>query len=147
MGRLWVTAVSSTTDPNSHLFTVEISLPTPQNQLKPGMIGSLELVQDGNGKRVLTIPLESLVHTKDGSGFAIFVPHNEGGHIVAKMQPIEVGRCIGEDIEVQSGLSLNEQIITTGAQMLYDNEEVRVMEYASGPGRARRVRRWRAPPP
>jgi RND family efflux transporter MFP subunit len=123
-----VTAVSSTTDPNSHLFTVEISLLNSTNQLKPGMIGSLELVQDGNSKRVLTVPLESLVHTKDGSGFAVFVPDHEGGHIIAKIRPIEAGRGIGEDIEVQSGLSLNEQVITTGAQMLYDNEEVRVME-------------------
>jgi RND family efflux transporter MFP subunit len=123
-----VTAVSSATDPNSHLFTVEISLPNPENHLKPGMIGSLELVQDGNSKRVLTIPLESLVHTKDGSGFAVFVPRKEGGHIVVKTQPIEVGRGIGEDIEVHSGLSLNEEVITTGAQMLYDNEEVRVMK-------------------
>ncbi|MEG9435784.1 efflux RND transporter periplasmic adaptor subunit [Edaphobacter sp. HDX4] len=123
-----VTAVSPTSDSNSHLFTVEVSLLNQDNRLRPGMIGSLELMQDGSSERVLTAPIESVVHINGGSGFAVYVPRQEGGHTFAKLQPIEIGRGIGRDMEVRSGLTLNQEVITTGAQMLHDNEEIRVVQ-------------------
>jgi multidrug efflux system membrane fusion protein len=56
-----VTAVSPSADPQSRVFTVEITIDNPKNEFKPGMIGSLELPRAHVPSQRLTVPLAALV--------------------------------------------------------------------------------------
>jgi multidrug efflux system membrane fusion protein len=123
-----ISSISPTSDPNSHLFTVEILLANPELRLKPGMIGSLSFTQGNSARQVLTVPLSSLVHTNNGAGFSVFLPVQKNGRTYAKLQPVEIGSGVGQNVEMKSGVSLGQNVITVGAQMLHDGDEIQVVQ-------------------
>lgn len=123
-----VSSISPASDPTSHLFTVEILLPNAGMRLRPGMIGSLSLTQANSTREMLTVPLTALIHTNDGSGFAVMVPVQRDGHTFAKLHTVGIGSGVGQDIEVTSGLDRGQQVVTVGAQMLHDGDEIQVVQ-------------------
>lgn len=124
-----VSAVSSAADPQSRVFTVEITIDNPRGEFKPGMIGSLVLPGTSAPARQLTVPLAALVRSASGD-FSVFVPTAEtaGGKARVHMVPVTIGASRGSDVEVLSGLGAKQRIVIAGAQTLHENDEVRVVE-------------------
>ena len=123
-----VTAVSASADPQSRVFTVELTIDNTQHLFKPGMIGSLELKPKGGGKQYLTVPLSALVRDKTNNGFAVFVPRDEGGTMRVISCPVSIGTSLGRNVEVLSGLNAGQKVVVVGAQTLHNNDVVRVLE-------------------
>lgn len=124
-----VSAVSSAADPQSRVFTVEITIDNPRGEFKPGMIGSLVLPRASAPARQLTVPLAALVRSTSGD-FSVFVPAGEsaGGKTRVRMVPVTIGASRGSDVEVLSGIGAMQPIVIAGAQTLHENDEVRVVE-------------------
>ena len=123
-----VTAVSASADPQSRVFTVELTIDNAQHRFKPGMIGSLELKPKGGGKQYLTVPLSALVRDKTNNGFAVFVPRDEGSTMSVISCPVSIGPSLGSNVEVLSGLNAGQKVVVVGAQTLHNNDVVRVLE-------------------
>ena len=109
--------VSASAD-QSHNYIVKLLVPNnTKNQLKGGMYGNVTFSKQMNVNALL-IPRTSLVgSSKKAQAYVM-----ENG--VAKLRNLEIGRTNGTLIEVVSGLSEGEKIITTGIINLVDGSKV-----------------------
>jgi RND family efflux transporter MFP subunit len=103
---------------------VVLRIDNPQRRLKPGMHSRVSIVVNNRPNAQVT-PVASLVES-DGQP-AVFVLTGEPN--IAKKRVVEVGLSDDEYVEILSGLSSDDRIITLGSQVLVDGQPV---ETASG---------------
>ncbi len=124
-----ISRIASAADATTRNFEVEVAIPNRDHLLKVGMIGSLQLpaAEADTQQSTLQVPLSAIVQAKDGK-YGVFVVSASNGGQVATLRPIEVGHVIGTDIGVVSGLSVGDEVITTGANLLKDGQRVEVIQ-------------------
>src|SRR6516164_1253013 len=123
-----VTSISPQADPQSRVFTVEVTLDNPHEDIRPGMIGSLILGQTRDSRPRLVVPLAAVVRAPaDPNGFAVFRLIDRGGKSCASAQTIQIGETFGDSIEVTRGLSAGQKIISLGGAQLHDGQQVSVI--------------------
>jgi len=123
-----ITAVSPAADPKSRVYSVEVTIPNPKNQLKSGMIASLALGEEVLPKTVLAVPLSAVIRDpQNPEAFAVLVA--EGGDpATARARTVELGDAYGNMVEVLGGVQAKERVITAGATLVKSGEQVRVMQ-------------------
>lgn len=99
--------VYPTVDPRTRTGTVRISLPNPEDQLKPGTWADVEMVVP-LGER-LVVPESAVLYA--GESRVAFVDLGEG-----RLQPrrVKVGVRSGDLIEIREGLDAGESVVTSG---------------------------------
>ncbi len=123
-----ITAVSPAADPRSRTFSVEVTIPNPRGQLKPGMIATLTLAGSRLASPVPVIPLSAVIRPAENpEGYAVFVVEEQSGKPVARLRNVELGEAYGNMIGVKSGLSLTDRIITTGSTLVKDGSQVQII--------------------
>jgi membrane fusion protein (multidrug efflux system) len=115
-----VSVISPIANPVNRTVEVELSIANPTHRLKPGMYAEVEWVQ--SRRNALVVPLASVV---DRGGRKFLFLAGEGQ---AAMVPLETGAVVGDQIEVLSGLTGEERIITTGAGQLNDKDKIKIVE-------------------
>jgi len=123
-----ITEISPSADPKSRVFDVEVTLSNPDARIKLGMIASLRLGgTDARPDRIL-IPLGSVVRSEqDRSGYAVFVIRAKDGHTHALRRNVKLGDVFGNRIAVTKGLAPGDEVITRGATLVQEGQEVRVI--------------------
>jgi Cu(I)/Ag(I) efflux system membrane fusion protein len=101
-------------DPKTRTVKVRLSFPNPTGELKPEMFGDVTL--QGQAREGIRIPADAVIDS--GTMNVVFVAAGEG-----KFQPREVklGSSDGQTVEVLSGVSEGEQVVTR-ANFLIDSE-------------------------
>ncbi len=123
-----VTAISPEAGSRSRVFNIEITIPNPDNVLKPGMIASLALDTGGKSAPVILLPLGSIVRSSsDGREFAVFVIGERDGKSLAAKRDVLLGSVFGNSVAVIEGLAPGEQVVVMGSQLIRDGEEVRII--------------------
>lgn len=123
-----VTAISPAADPKSRVYSVEVTIPNGNNDLKSGMIASIAIAGTQPQKRVLVIPLSSVIRSPNNSnGFAVFVTNNSGSSSTVEERDVSLGNTYGNMIAVVSGLTAGENVVTSGSTMIKNGEQVRVV--------------------
>jgi RND family efflux transporter MFP subunit len=123
-----VTAISPAADPQSRVFNIEITVPNPQNQLKPGMVAALRLASGRLPEPIPVVPLSAIVRPKDNpAGYGVYVIDAHEGKEVARVRLINVGTVYGDMIAVPEGVRVGDRVITTGTTLLADGDQVRVI--------------------
>jgi multidrug efflux system membrane fusion protein len=123
-----VNVISPSADPRSRIFDVEIQVPNPGNQLKPGMIAALELPGEPLRTPMPVVPLAAIMRPHDDpTGYAVVVVEDQGEKQVARVRKIELGEAYGNTITVARGVRPGERIIANGATVVADGEAVRVI--------------------
>jgi len=123
-----VTAISPSADPKSRVFSVEVTIPNPRNQLKAGMIVSLALDKGRLPRPVSVVPLSAVVRPREGpDGYAVFLVEERDGKVVARARDVELGDAYGNMIGVTKGVAPGERVIVTGATLVRDGEQVRLI--------------------
>jgi Cu(I)/Ag(I) efflux system membrane fusion protein len=99
---------------DARTIRVRIPLPNPGGRVKPGMYATVRLTSPM--VTTLTLPASAIVQTGDRS--YVFV--DEGG---GRLMPhdVRLGRKGGDYIEVLSGVSAGQRVVTS-AQFLLDSE-------------------------
>jgi RND family efflux transporter MFP subunit len=95
-------------------FSVEIKLNNSNNKVRPGMFARVTL-ELGKAKRVVVSDQSIVKQSGSGSKF-VYVYNN--GKVVFKQ--VELGRRIGNESEIISGLMAGEQIVIAGQSKLID---------------------------
>ena len=117
-----VTVVSQAINAMSRSFPVELSLKNAGNiALRPNMIAVVK-VKDYEKPQALVVPVN--VVQKDETGDFVYVATLEGGKKVVRKKKVTTGLTYGGKAEVTGGLAVNDQIITTGYQNLYEGQTV-----------------------
>lgn len=125
-GRL--TRVSPAADPKSRIFEVELTIPNPRDQLRIGMIATLEVANAASPDPVPVVPLSAIVRPKtDASGYAVFVVEERDGRGTARLRRVKLGEAFGNMIAVTEGVRAGERVIGTGATLVEDGQPVQVL--------------------
>ena len=123
-----VSAISPQADPRTHVFSVEVTIVNPNNEVRPGMVGALTLGAGPSPTARLVVPLSAVVRAPGNpNGFAVFRIQDRAGKTYAVAQNITPGGTYGNAIEVQSGVTAGERIVGLGGDLLRDGQEVRVL--------------------
>ena len=128
-----VTAISPQADPKSRVFSIEVTLNNPREEIRPGMIGSVILgtaapgtTQDATPR--LVVPLSAVIRSPgDPRGFAVMLLREREGKRYAASQVIEIGQTFGNQIEVTRGLQAGQKLIAIGGSLVHDGQEVHVL--------------------
>ncbi len=116
-----VTVVSPATDPGSTTLQVWVEAPNPSDQFKPGTTVRVSIAAE-TFRDVVTIPVEALLPSSSGSSSVIVV----GTDLVAHERKIQTGIRQEKLIQVLSGLSPGEKVVTVGGLGLQDDTKVRI---------------------
>ena len=122
-----VRTVSSRIDPVSRAVTVRALLPNEESLLRPGMLMTVTLTS--NRRRSLAVPEEALVPVEDNQ-YAYVV----GADNVVQRRRVEVGARRPGLVEIRSGLSESERVVTAGTLRMRPGLTVRVLGGAQGGG-------------
>lgn len=120
-----VTGISSAADSLTGLYNVEAKLKNETGKLKPGMFANVKLVVEKQDN-VISVPLNTVME-KNGEKYVFVVDENNIVHKVS----VETGLKNDEYIEVTSGLSIGDIIVTKGQDFLSEGNAVNI---TNGPG-------------
>ena len=109
-------------DERTRTFTVELKLSNPGSKVRPGMFARVNM-NFGTEKHVV-VPDRSVVK-QSGSGSRFVFVYNDGK---VKYTQIELGRRIGNEYELLSGVNNGDQIVVSGLNKLQDGMEVEVVK-------------------
>jgi RND family efflux transporter MFP subunit len=118
-GRVFNT--SGALDAASRTMLVEIRVQNPDNKLVPGMFAQVHF-QVHRAHPVIRIPANALIIDALGTRVAVV---GEGDKI--HMQPVTPGRDQGSTVEIRSGLSEHDRIVTDPTDQLTEGTKVRVV--------------------
>ncbi len=123
-----VTSISAAADPKSRVYSVEVRIDNPTNQLKGGMIASISVGAGQRIPRVNAVPLTAVVRSRDDpNGFAVFVASGAGDTVTVHTQDVKLGDTYGNVIAVLQGLSPKDRVVTSGTNMIKNGDEVRII--------------------
>ncbi len=114
-----VTAVSPIAD-STKSFPVEIEIPNPDLKIKVGMVASISL--QGEPHKSVVVPREAVISSEKKN--YVYVVDGD----VARQVEVTVGESDGERIEVLSGLSGGEDVVTKGNNTLTEGTPVVVFD-------------------
>lgn len=113
---------SKTINANNRSYTAEGKLPY-DGVLRPNQLAQVK-IEDYAAANAITVPVNT-VQTDDKGKF-VYVAIKEGSKLVARKKAIVIGEAYGPVVEVKSGLTAGEQVITEGYQSVYDGQSLRV---------------------
>jgi RND family efflux transporter MFP subunit len=117
-----VARIAPEADAKSRAFDVELRIPNAGNELKPGMVASLEIARESTS--TLAIPLASVIRpAKTRDRYAVYVVANDK----VRAQVVDLGEPIGNLVAVRAGLAGGEQIVTSGPALLTEGQAVRII--------------------
>ncbi|HUM05103.1 MAG TPA: efflux RND transporter periplasmic adaptor subunit [Terriglobales bacterium] len=124
-----VTAISPAADPKSRVYSVEVTLPNPRNQLKSGMIASLSAGGGVLPKEVLAVPLSAIIRDPaKPDGFAVLLAEGSGDPTTVHARAVDLGDAYGNMVQVAGGVKAGDVVVTSGSTLVRSGDKVRVMQ-------------------
>ena len=114
-----VKRISPQADESTGGFTIEINVPNEKNIIKAGMTAKIELIISKKEK-ALSIPDYALV-TKNDESYVYKITGD-----FAELTRIDIGETYGRNIIVESGLNINDRIVTVGMKNLGIKTKVKI---------------------
>jgi HlyD family secretion protein len=133
-----VSRVSPMLDPATRTGEVEIYVHNAGMDLRAEMFARVTLDLGGRRRGIL-VPREALVYRGERSG--VFILKEKRAHF----RPVEVGVTQQSVVEILDGVQPGEQIISMGASLINDGDEVRLKEEDPPEDRPRPQATRRAP--
>ncbi len=128
-GRAFVGTVvrkSPVLDQDTRTATVRIDIPNPDGLLKPGMHARVRIVFERR-ERVEVVPVASLLENNETP--TVFVVAGEPP--TARLQKVTVGVNDGTVVEILSGVSGDDLVVTLGSRLIRDGQAVTPVELSS----------------
>ena len=117
-----VSLVYPTIDAATHTFPVEITLANANQRVRPGMFARVTM--NFGSKNHVVVPDMAIVK-RAGSGDRYVYVYNNGK---VSYDKVELGRRMGTEYELISGVDNNSQVVIAGQTRLADGVEVEVIQ-------------------
>jgi RND family efflux transporter MFP subunit len=106
-------------DPASRTLLTEVDVPNPKGEIMPGAYAEVAFHLKGGGQTLL-LPSNTLIFRSGGSQIAVV----EDNH--ARLRSVTIGRDLGANLEIVSGLRDTDQVILNPSDSLSDGQPVAV---------------------
>jgi len=106
-----VSFVNPEINPDTRINLIRITIPNTNNQLKPGMPAYVFI--NNTKKNVLTLPVDAVLRNAGGAMVWVQTSNN-----TFKTKMVEVGLETDDIIEIKSGLSKGDIVVTQGVYLL-----------------------------
>ncbi|MCP4661427.1 MAG: efflux RND transporter periplasmic adaptor subunit [bacterium] len=107
-----ITYVADQLDPESRTVRARADLPNSENHLKPGMFARVTLTTAGEEEVAPVLTISRAAVQRDGGESIVFVRTGPGRF---ERREVELGRVTDELVEIVSGLTVGEGVVTEGA--------------------------------
>ena len=124
-------------DPASRTLLTEVDVPNPKQEIMPGAYAEVDFHLKG-GVQPLVVPSNALIFRAAGAQVAV-VENNQ-----ARLRSVTIGRDLGANLEIISGLHDSDQVILNPPDSLTDGQRVAIQQgqpsgqaqppQAAGPG-------------
>jgi len=104
-------------NPNNRSFGIEVSLPNPENLLRPNQVAKLKIV-DYVSKDAIVVPTGIIQEDGTGSNYVYIVEGSNGKIGIAKKVIVTVGKSSDNVTEILSGLNAEDMIVTEGVNSI-----------------------------
>jgi RND family efflux transporter MFP subunit len=108
-----VRQVGSFINPNNRSFGIEVSVPNPENLLRPNQVAKLKII-DYVSKDAIVVPTGVIQEDANHDQFVFVVEGSNGKTGKAKKVVVTTGKSSDNVTEILSGLSANDVIVTDG---------------------------------
>ncbi len=125
-----VARVAPVLDPATRTAQIEVEIQNSTFRLKPGMYAKVRFTVEQRD-HALVVPANAVVDVNGDRG--VFLP---GDGDVAKFQPVEIGLTDKDLVEVASGLSEGDRVVTTGAAALRAGDRIVLAGQPGQPGQS-----------
>lgn len=112
-----VRQVGNYINPNNRSFGIEVSVPNPENLLRPNQVAKLKIIDYTNPKAI-TVPTNVVQEDGEGNKFVFTVSNSNGKTGTAKKVLVKVGKSSGNVTEIASGLNPDDIIVTEGVNTI-----------------------------
>lgn len=114
-----VRQVGNFINPNNRSFGIEVSVPNPENLLRPNQVAKLKIV-DYTAKDAITVPTNVIQEDGKGDKYVYVVEGSNGKTGTAKKVIVTVGKSSDNVTEILSGLSANDIVVAEGVDTVSD---------------------------
>lgn len=111
-----ITEIGSIADPSSRAFTIKIEIVNTGMEIRPGMIAEARIIIT-KPKTGIQLPTECIISDLANQSFVFVVDKN--GQKAFKRK-VSLGKMVANKIEILSGLTMGETVITSGQTKLSD---------------------------
>jgi RND family efflux transporter MFP subunit len=114
-----VRQVGNFINPSNRSFGIEVSIPNPDNLLRPNQVAKLKII-DYTVKNATVVPTNVIQEDGDGNKFVFVATDTKGNTATAKKTVVKVGKSSMNVTEILSGLSVDDVIVTEGVNNIAD---------------------------
>jgi len=106
-------------NPNNRSFGIEVSVPNPENLLRPNQVAKLKII-DYVSKNAIVVPTNVVQEDGEKNKFVYIVTNVNGKTGTAKKILVKIGQSSDNVTEILSGLSTEDIIVTEGMNTISD---------------------------
>lgn len=104
-------------NPNNRSFGIEVSIPNPENLLRPNQVAKLKVI-DYTVKNAIVVPSNIIQEDGKGNQFVFVASNSNGKTATAKKAIVTTGKSSDNVTEILSGLSANDIIVIEGVNTI-----------------------------
>jgi len=112
-----VRQVGNFINPNNRSFGIEVSIPNPENLLRPNQVAKLKVI-DYTAKNAIVVPTNVIQEDGEGNKFVFVAINSNGKTATAKKVLVSTGKSSDNVTEILTGLSANDIIVTEGVNTI-----------------------------
>lgn len=109
-----VRQVGNFVNPSNRSFGIEVSVPNPENLLRPNQVANLKII-DYVSKGAIVVPTNVIQEDGEKNKYVYIVTNVKGKTGIAKKAIVKLGQSSDNVTEILSGVSDNDIIVTEGA--------------------------------
>jgi RND family efflux transporter MFP subunit len=114
-----VRQIGNFVNPSNRSFGIEVSVPNPENLLRPNQVASLKIT-DYISKNAVVVPTNVIQEDGEKNKFVYTAINGNGKTGTAKKVIVKLGQSSGNVTEILSGLSADDIIVTEGVNSISD---------------------------
>jgi membrane fusion protein (multidrug efflux system) len=114
-----VRQIGNFVNPNNRSFGIEVSVPNPQNLLRPNQVAKLKVI-DYVSENAIVVPTNVIQQDSKKNSFVYTVINSNGKTGIAKKVIVKTGQSSDNVTEILSGLDSDAIIVTEGMNTISD---------------------------
>ena len=114
-----VRQVGNFINPNNRSFGIEVSVPNPDNLLRPNQVAKLKVI-DYVSKDAIAVPTNVILEDGEKNKYLYVVSNSNGKTGTAKKTIVEIGKSSDNVTEILTGVNDDDLIVTEGMNTISD---------------------------